>query len=105
MAPLMAPGQQEPVPLTWLFNFVKPHAVRVTSTSGGNHVPSSYHWVHRAVDCVGPAAAMAKLHQAALAKPALFREAFYDPSGRYVKNGAVRKGKVGGHLDHVHLAR
>ena len=101
----MAPGQTEPVPLTWLFNFVKPHAVRISSTSGGNHVPSSYHWVYRAVDCVGSAAAMSQLHRAALARPTWFREAFYDPTGRYVKNGVIRKGKIGGHSDHVHLAR
>ena len=101
----MPAGQSEPVPLTWLFNYVKPYAVRVTSTSGGNHVPSSYHWVHRAVDVVGSAAEMSKLHRSALARPQLFREAFYDPTGKYVKNGVVRSGKVGGHSDHVHLAR
>lgn len=95
----------EPVPLTWLFNFIKPFRVRVTSTSGGRHVPTSYHYHHRAVDVTGSPEQMRALHQAALKSAPAFREAFYDPSGRYVKNGTVRSGKIGGHEDHVHLAR
>jgi hypothetical protein len=95
----------EPVPLTFLVNFVRPFAVRVTSTSGGAHVVGSYHYVHRAIDVVGTAAEMEKLARAAVGRPHAFREVFYDPLGRYVKNGQVRLGHIGGHRDHVHLAR
>jgi hypothetical protein len=95
----------EPVPLTWLFNFVKPFSVRVTSTSGGNHVPTSYHYRHRAVDVVGTAKEMERLALAALRRPASFREMFYDPMGSYIKNGVVKPGRIGGHTDHVHIAR
>lgn len=101
----MTVGRAEPQPLTWLFNFVRPYRVKVTSTSGGNHVPSSYHWVHRAIDVAGTPVAMRALHASALRNPRDFREAFYDPAGRYVKNGRVVQGKIGGHTDHVHLAR
>lgn len=96
---------REPVPLTWLFNFIKPYAVRVSSTSGGEHVSGSYHYLHRAVDVVGPAESLMRLHRAAIAAAPHFREAFYDPAHRYVKNGHVVQGQIGGHSDHVHLAR
>jgi len=101
----VARGEVEPVPLTWLFNFVRPFKVRVTSTSGGNHVPTSWHYVHRAIDVTGTANEMRRVHLAALRHPERFREAFYDPTGRYVKNGRVYDGVIGGHRDHVHLAR
>jgi hypothetical protein len=96
---------REPVPLTFLFNFVKPYRVRVTSTSGGAHVPGSYHYVYRAIDVSGTAEEMRRLARDACERPWAFREVFYDPLGRYVKNGTVRQGKLGGHQDHVHLAR
>lgn len=95
----------EPVPLTFLVNFIKPYRVRVTSTSGGAHVIGSYHYVHRAIDVTGTEDEMRKLAAAALSRPQAFREVFHDPMGRYVKNGRVRLGKIGGHADHVHLAR
>lgn len=95
----------EPVPLTWLFNFARNYHLRVTSTSGGRHVTGSYHYVHRAVDLAGTAAEMRRCAQDALERPDQFREVFYDPMGRYVKNGRVRMGHIGGHQDHVHLAR
>jgi hypothetical protein len=96
---------REPVPLTWLFNFVKPYGVKVSSTSGGNHVPSSWHYVHRAIDVTGPPPEMMKVAKAALARPKSFKEVFYDPAGKFVKNGVVHPGGIGGHRDHVHLAR
>lgn len=98
-------ARAEPVPLTWLFNFVKPFAVRVTSTSGGAHVPSSFHYEHRAIDVAGPPAVMRQLARIALQNPHQFREVFHDPMHEYVKNGVKRRGQVGGHDDHVHLAR
>lgn len=95
----------EPVPLTWLINFVAPYAVRVTSTHGGKHVPTSWHYKHRAIDVAGPPPEMMALAKRALQRPELFREMFYDPAGRYIKNGVIRRGAIGGHRDHVHLAR
>lgn len=96
----------EPVALTWLFNFVAAvPRCRISSTSGGVHVPSSYHYRHRAVDVVGPPASLLELIGRAVRRHAEFREAFYDPYGKYVKDGKIRLGEVGGHEDHVHLAR
>lgn len=91
--------------MTWLINFVHPFKVRVTSTSGGNHVPNSWHYQHRAIDVVGTEAELERLMRAAVMRADFFREAFYDPFGRFVKNGRVHLGKVGGHADHLHLAR
>lgn len=101
----MIAGRTEPQSLTWLFNFVRPFNVHVTSTTGGHHVPGSYHWAHRAIDVAGTPTAMAAVQAAALRHAREFREAFYDPAGRYVKNGRVKTGQIGGHRDHVHLAR
>jgi hypothetical protein len=95
----------EPVPLTWLLNFVRPYNVRIGSTYGGNHVPNSWHYKYRAIDVYGPADVMMRLARAAVLRPKDFKEVFYDPLGRYVKNGVVRQGAIGGHKDHVHLAR
>jgi len=39
----------------------------------------------------------------AFAHPGQFREVFYDPAGRYIKNGRIVKGSIGGHSDHVHI--
>lgn len=92
--------------MTWLFNFVSgTPGLRIASTSGGNHVPTSYHYRYRAVDVVGPKGALTQLIERAVHRHAEFREAFYDPYGRYVKDGVIRLGEVGGHDDHVHLAR
>jgi hypothetical protein len=91
--------------MTWLINFTRGSGLRCGSTSGGNHVPSSYHWIHRAVDMYGPPERMMALQKRALNSAPSFREAFYDPAGRYVKNGRVIPGAIGGHRDHVHLAR
>lgn len=100
MAPLI-----EPVPLTWLMNFAAPFKLRVGSTYGGNHVVNSYHYRYRAIDLYGPAEAMKACAAAACRHPREFVEVFHDPLGRYVKNGSVRLGAIGGHADHVHLAR
>lgn len=98
-------GLAEPVPLTWLVNFAAPFRLRVGSTHGGNHVVGSWHYRYRAIDVYGPEEAMRACAAAACRKPHDFREVFYDPLGRYVKNGEVRLGRIGGHGDHVHLAR
>jgi len=48
---------------------------------------------------------MRQLARIALQNPHQFREVFHDPMHEYVKNGVKRRGQVGGHNDHVHLAR
>lgn len=77
----------------------------ITSTTGGKHVPGSYHYQGRAVDFAGDPNRMMALMQYALHHPGQFVEAFYDPAHAYVKNGRVYRGQIGGHTDHVHLAR
>lgn len=101
----LAHHQAEPVPLTWLFRWVKPYKVQLTSTYGGNHVPNSYHYRYRAIDVFGTHEEMMRLMGATVRSSREFREAFYDPFGRFVKDGNVHLGAVGGHSDHVHLAR
>lgn len=81
------------------------YGLTITSTTGGKHVANSYHYQGRAVDYAGDPARMASLMRYALAHPHQFKEAFYDPVGMYVKNGKVYRGSIGGHNDHVHLAR
>src|SRR3954463_6205222 len=102
---LAGTGSKEPGRLTWLVTFAAPFNLRVGSTYGGNHVIGSYHYRYRAIDGYGPEEAMRACAAAAFRRPSDFREVFHDPLGRYVKNGEVRLGKIGGHEDHVHLAR
>lgn len=92
-------------PLAWLFNFLHGYDVVITCTSSGKHVPTSWHYKHRAVDVIGQAHELRRIMRDVFEHPAWFLEAFYDPMGRYVKNGTVRLGAIGGHGDHVHLAR
>lgn len=79
----------------------------------GVHVNNSYHYRPapgggvQAYD-YGTAknnpAVLMKAAQYALAHPEQFSEFFYDPAGKYVKNGKVIQGSIGGHSDHAHAA-
>jgi len=72
----------------------------ITSTTGGQHTPGSYHYRGRAADVAGPPAAMRQFYrEMAQLRPT---ELFYDPMGG-IKNG-VNIGAIGGHGDHVHVA-
>lgn len=106
-APLTSPPRppRTAKPLSFLKQFVAPFGVTITSTTGGKHVKGSYHYKARAVDLSGSPDKMMALARAALQQPQLFREMFYGPAGFYIKNGRVYKGDIGGHDDHVHLAR
>lgn len=74
----------------------------VTSTTGGSHVPGSYHYKRRAVDVAGSPRQMMKFFKwARRFRPT---ELFYDPAGYYYKNGKRVRGSIGGHSDHVHFA-
>lgn len=75
----------------------------ITSTSGGTHVPTSYHYKARAFDAAGKPADMAAYYQWAHDTYGhTLAELFYDPKGG-LKNGA-EIGAIGGHSDHVHTA-
>ena len=91
-------------PIKWLENFAKPFGLTVTSTTSGNHVKTSWHYSGHAIDIAGSADRMMSAAKAALKHPQDFKEMFYDPLGKYIKNGKVVKGAIGGHSDHVHIA-
>lgn len=91
--------------IRYLEHFAAPYGLTVTSTTGGKHVKNSYHYRGRAVDFAGAPSSMMRFAQAALQHPQDFVEMFYDPLGLYIKNGRVYKGAIGGHSDHVHIAR
>ncbi len=76
----------------------------ITSTTGGHHTENSWHYKGRAFDAAGPAARMLAYAQQMLGLAPQLLELFYDPLGRYVKNGQIVAGAIGGHSDHVHTA-
>lgn len=91
--------------MTWLINYARRWSVRVTSSTGGHHVADSYHYRARALDLVGSSRVMRDVMMDARKHPHDFAEAFHDPMGWYVKSGKLVAGAIGGHQDHVHLAR
>jgi hypothetical protein len=118
LARRMTPGRVRPVispvpraprrggrSIGYLEHFAAPYGLSITSTTGGKHVKNSYHYRGRAVDFSGSPSRMMGLMRQALKHPEQFTEAFFDPAGVYIKNGKVYKGSIGGHTDHVHLAR
>lgn len=84
----------------------KKFGLTVTSTTGGEHVPGSYHYQGRAIDISGSPSAMRKAYKY-LQKNiphSKLTELFYDPIGHYWDNGQKVSGAIGEHSDHVHLA-
>lgn len=79
-------------------SFRDPEANRAT---GG--APRSNHLRGDAID-ISVTDAAKRAYEFALANPHLFKEAFYDPVGRYIKNGKIIKGAIGGHSDHIHFS-
>jgi peptidoglycan hydrolase-like protein with peptidoglycan-binding domain len=86
--------------LDWAMKTAQAMGLRITSTTGGQHAPHSYHYLGRAVDVAGSPATMAKFYD--LMHNTRPTELFYDPRGG-VKNGQDI-GAIGGHGDHVHVA-
>jgi hypothetical protein len=84
----------------------KKFGLTVTSTTGGSHVPGSYHYSGRAIDISGDSKQMAKAYRYIRKNVphAKLTELFYDPAGVYFDNGQKVKGAIGGHSDHIHLA-
>jgi len=74
--------------------------LRITSTTGGNHVAGSYHYRGRAIDVAGTPSQMAQFYREMRRMNPT--ELFYDPCGG-VKYGHDI-GPIGGHSDHVHIA-
>jgi hypothetical protein len=79
------------------------HNFVVTSTTGGQHAPTSWHYQGRAVDgvCADMAACQIDLENHFGAE--YFLELF-GPASRYVKNGYVINAKFPDHDDHIHFA-
>lgn len=72
----------------------------ITSTSGGTHTPTSYHYRGRAIDVAGSRRDMARYYKAM--KRLRPTELFYDPLGGIKYGHEI--GAIGGHGDHVHVA-
>jgi hypothetical protein len=86
--------------LTAGMNRAKQLGLTITATTNGKHVPTSYHYLGRAIDAAGAPSAMREFYtEMAQTHPT---ELFYDPMGG-IKNGR-QIGAIGGHGNHVHLA-
>lgn len=86
--------------LTAGMNRAKELGLRITATTNGKHVPTSYHYKGRAVDVAGAPSAMKQFYREMSGTHPT--ELFYDPMGG-IKNGH-QIGAIGGHSNHVHLA-
>lgn len=97
-------------PYGWANQLAKQFGLQVTSTFrdpdhnrriGGS--PTSAHMSRgAAADFAGSPDAMRRLAEWAI-NSGLAREVFYDPLGVMLDDGKIRKGRVGGHSDHVHI--
>jgi peptidoglycan hydrolase-like protein with peptidoglycan-binding domain len=86
--------------LDYAANLAREMGLRITSTTGGKHTPTSYHYRGRAIDVAGTPSQMANYYRRLSgSRPT---ELFYDPVGG-IKNG-TNIGAIGGHRDHVHVA-
>lgn len=78
----------------------------VTSTTGGTHSPTSWHYKGRAVDLASGSVTQMKRAQGAIERE-LGRTnclELFGPAAWYVKNGARYRGAFPDHGDHVHIA-
>jgi hypothetical protein len=78
----------------------------ITATTNGQHAANSWHYAGRAFDASNGTNTPQemKFAQQMLGLAPMLLELFYDPMGRYVKNGQIIPGAIGGHSDHVHVA-
>jgi hypothetical protein len=76
----------------------------VTSETGGQHTPGSFHYRGLAIDVAGPPFGMERFFRtfSRHATGGGVRELFYDPLGSY--DDGRRGAAIGGHHDHVHIA-
>jgi phage-related protein len=98
-------GQAGPGDWPQLVNYLSGTGVpfTVSSTTGGQHAPGSYHYDGRAVDLVGPD--LDAIFKAFLPIAGQLKELFYTPEGYSIKNG-LRTSPIAAadHFDHVHAA-
>lgn len=92
--------------LSTLLGFAGSQGITVTSTTGGKHAAGSYHYQGRAIDVDGGYGANRSFFLGAIDRFGVgaIKELFFDPMDYYIDNGAMRRGAIGGHRDHVHLA-
>lgn len=79
----------------------------ITSTTGGEHAPGSYHYSGHAFDASnGTNTPQERSYAIAAAQRwgSNILELFFDPLGWYIKNGQKVSGAIGDHSDHVHTA-
>lgn len=78
----------------------------ITSTTGGVHTPTSYHYSGRAVDLASGSVTEMKRAQRAIARRLGKRNIaeLFGPCKWYVKNGQTVQGAFPDHGDHIHLA-
>lgn len=82
------------------------HGLVVTSTTGGTHSSTSWHYQGRAVDVASSSVTKMKQAQIAIARD-IGRENFlelFGPGSWYIKNGEKIKGAFPDHGDHIHIA-
>jgi hypothetical protein len=94
----------------FLEQLVAPTGARISSRDEGHpgdgvHTKTSWHYKGRAVDVVGTPAQLQAIADIARKNPRAFKELFWDRLGWYIKNGRIYRGSIGGHGDHLHLAR
>lgn len=79
------------------------HGAIVTSTTGGRHSPTSWHYQARAIDFICSDMAGAQEDLRRHFGEDYFLELF-GPASFYVKNGSVIRAKFPDHDDHIHYA-
>lgn len=87
-------------------DLAKRMGLTITSTTGGTHVAGSYHYQGRAFDASNGVNTPQEWQFAntLLNSADKIVEMFFDPLGKYIKNGQIVPGAIGGHSDHVHVA-
>lgn len=96
----ISPNASNSAKLNYAKQKVAAFGLVITSTTGGKHTPTSYHYKGRAIDVAGSPSKMAAYYKHL--KPLKPTELFYDPLGG-IKYGQ-EIGPIGGHSDHVHVA-
>lgn len=80
------------------------HGLYVTSTTGGTHSPTSWHYSGNAVDLGGTRSQMISFQKSEAKRGARKYNELFGPDSFYIKNGAVYEGAFPDHQDHVHVA-
>lgn len=76
----------------------------VTSTTGGTHSPTSWHYSGKAVDMASSRDNMIAFQRSEAKRGAHKYNELFGPDSFYIKNGVVYDGAFPDHQDHVHIA-